>query len=260
VAVTTLLFLLFGCQAVDDVNLFSIEDDIELGGDLRDEILSQPRNYPMLDRDENPDAYAHLERVRDAVLDSGEVAHAPDFDWEVYIVHDDETLNAFAAPGGYIFVYTGLIHFLDTEDEFVGVMGHEIAHADQRHSTEQLTQAYGVSTLVGYLLGEDPGLIAELAEGLVSLSFSRDDESESDEFSVRYLCETDYASNGAAGFFEKLEGVEIPEFLSTHPSSDTRVDDINALADELGCSTDPNANAQWADFQASLPPVVVDEQ
>ena len=72
------------------------------------------------------------------------------------------------------------------------------------------------------------------------------------------LCETGYAANGAAGFFEKLledDSISLPEFLSTHPSSESRVEDINLFAEELGCSTEPNPDAQWDDFIASLPPL-----
>jgi len=246
-----------GCSEVPDVNLFTIEDDIELGMQLRAEINSDPATYPVVDEADAPQAYAHLRRMRDAVLDGGAVEHQDDFDWEIYLIHDDETLNAFAAPGGYIWVYSGLMRFLDQEDDLVGVLGHEIAHADQRHSTNQLSKAYGVSVLLGVVFGSEPGLIPELAAGLASLSFSRGDESEADDFSVDYLCGTDYAANGAAAFFEKLladGGGQVPEFLSTHPSSDTRVMDINARAEELGCDTTPNPNVPaWQDVLGSLP-------
>ena len=73
------------------------------------------------------------------MMDDEHVADFSDFDWELKIIHDDETLNAFCAPGGYIYVYTGLIKFLAHEDNLAGVIGHEIAHADLRHSTQQLT-------------------------------------------------------------------------------------------------------------------------
>ena len=132
-------------------------------------------------------------------------------------------------------------------------MGHEIAHADQRHSTQQLTKAYGLSALLGLVLGEDPGLVAELAAGLVNLNFSRADESEADDYSVEYLCLTPWAADGAAGFFEKLEGGGVPEFLSTHPSSDTRVEDITAYAEELGCSTELYKDADYQALLDSLP-------
>lgn len=242
-----------GSKVLDGVNLFSVEEDIELGAQLRDEIASMPDEYPVLDEGDYPDAYNHIYAIRDSILDTGEVQYADTFEWETHIIDDDETLNAFAAPGGFIYVYTGLIKFLEHEDELAGVMGHEIAHADQRHSTEQLTQAYGVQTLLSLILGDDPGLAATIAQSLLSLSFSRADESEADDYSVIYLCETLYAADGAAGFFDKLEGAGVPEFLSTHPSSDTRVEDIRALADALGCSTELNPDGDYDALLDSLP-------
>ena len=248
--------LLAACDDGGGLNLFSIDDDIELGAQLHAEISADPATYPILDEGQYPDAYNELYRMRDGVLDSGEVNYVDDFEWNVYIIDDDEVLNAFAAPGGYIYVYTGLMRYLEVEDHFTGVLGHEIAHADERHSTEQLTKLYGISTLLGVLLGDDPGLAAEIAASLLSLSFSRTAEAEADEDSVYYLCQTDWAANGAAGFFEKLleEGsVEVPEFLSTHPSSESRVEDINALALELGCDTELNAAADWQGVLNTLP-------
>jgi predicted Zn-dependent protease len=253
------LSLAGGCtDALPDVNIFGIEDDKQLGAELAAEIEANPKEYgTVLDREAYPDAYAHLDRIRDAILDSGEVTYREQFGWETHIIDDDEVLNAFAAPGGYIYVYTGLLRYLDREDDFAGVLGHEIAHADQRHSTEQLTKAYGIETLLGVVFGKKGGgALGDIASGLVSLEFSREDEAEADQYSVIYLCGTDYASNGAAGFFEKLleEGAaEIPEFLSTHPSSDSRVEDINAEAADLGCSTETNPNGQYQAFIDSLP-------
>ncbi len=248
--------LLPACEDYGGVNLFTIEDDMQLGADLHQQILADPATYPILDEDQYAEAYDHLYTIRDEILATGEVDYADTFTWDAYIIDDDEVLNAFAAPGGYIYVYTGLIRYLDYEDHFAGVMGHEIAHAANRHSTQQLTKIYGITTLVTAVLGEDPGLLAEVAEALVSMSFSREDEAEADDYSVYYLCETLWAANGAAGFFEKLEAdgsVDIPEFLSTHPSSESRIEDINALAEELGCDTDLATDTQWQEFIDSLP-------
>ncbi len=251
-----LLLTSVACADAPPLNLFSVSDDVELGQQVRDEILADPDGYPVVDRGDAPDAYAHLERIRDEVLASGEVDYEKKFEWEVYLIDDVETLNAFATPGGYLFFYSGLIQYLDHEDHFAGVMGHEIAHASRRHSTQQLTKAYGVSQLVQIVLGKDPGLAAEIAQGLVSLSFSREHEAEADEYSVYYLCETLYAGDGTAGFFEKLEaegGADLPEFLSTHPNPANRVDDIQWLAEDLGCDVALSEAATWAEFQASLP-------
>ncbi len=251
------LAALAGCtEDTGSINIFTIEDDIELGQQLHEEILADPDTYPLLDEADYPEAYDHLYAIRDAVLGGGEVEHTDDFEWNVYLIDDDETLNAFAAPGGYLYFYTGLIRYLDAEDYFAGVMGHEMAHAALRHATQQLTKIYGLNTLVEIVLGDDPGLLADIALTLVSLSFSREDEAEADEASVRYLCPTVYAADGAAGFFEELladDSIEIPEFLSTHPSSESRVEDIRATAEELGCDTTLYEDADYQAFIDSLP-------
>lgn len=245
-----------GC-AEGSLNLFSIQDDLDLGAQLRDEILADPDTYPVVDEADAPEAYEYLYMVTDELLATGQVRHADDFAWEVYLINDDSTVNAFAAPGGFVWVYSGLIQYLSEDDHFAGVMGHELAHAAERHSTEQLTRIYGLSTLVSLLLGEDPGVLVEIAAGLVNLSFSRTAEAEADERSVVYLCDTSWAADGTAGFFAQLdaeEGADIPEFLSTHPSAESRVQDIRAYAESLGCDTTLSDDGDaWEEFQASLP-------
>jgi len=235
--------------------LFPVENDITLGQQLDSTILANPADYPILDETLYPTAYGHIRRIRDIVLNTSAIEHRNDFAWEVKIIQDDSTLNAFAAPGGFIYVYTGLIKFLDNEDELAGVMGHEIAHADQRHSIDQLRQQFGVQLLLEIVLGENQGVLTQVVAGLLALSFSRDDEAEADEFSVIYLCETDYNASGAAGFFEKIEaagGSGVPEFLSTHPDPGNRVADIHAKEVELGC-TGTLTQGQYQDLLNSLP-------
>ncbi|MGD1843968.1 MAG: M48 family metalloprotease [Salibacteraceae bacterium] len=251
------------CKRDDDgtapdtsINLFSVQKDIDLGMQLRDEIAANPTEYPVLDETQYPDAYGHLRRIRDEILNSGEVKYKDDFEWEVYIIQDDNVLNAFCAPGGYIYVYTGLIKYLTSEHELAGVMGHEIAHADRRHSTDQLTQQYGLSILLELALGENQGLLSDVAANLITLKYSRNAEVEADDFSVVYLCPTDYMADGAAGFFEKLEaqgqGGSTPAFLSTHPSPDSRIDNIKDKRTELNC-TGTEVDGQYQDFINSLP-------
>jgi len=244
------------CSEGGGVNLFSVQDDITLGMQVDDEILSDPVNFPILDESLYPEAYQHLRRIRDEILDNAPVTYKTEFAWDTKIIHDDDVLNAFATPGGYIYVYTGLIKFLDSEDELAGVMGHEIAHADLRHSTDQLTQQYGLALLLAVVLGEDASAIADIAAGLVTLKFSRNHEEQSDEYSVIYLCETEYDARGASRFFEKLEaagGSDIPEFLSTHPDPANRVEDIQAKWAELGCGEGGTFEDRYADFIATLP-------
>ncbi len=240
-----------------DINVFSLNEDKQLGQQVAAEIGINTVDYPILDEAIYPVAYAHLKRIRDKILNSGKVVNKTAFNWEVKIIKNDSTLNAFCTPGGYIYVYTGIIKYLDNEDDFAGVLGHEIAHADRRHSTKALTRDYGISTLIGVIAGKDPGLLVKITKQLADLKNSRCHESEADEMSVIYLSATNYKCNGAASFFEKIEKSgqpRVPEFLSTHPSPGNRVGSINEKANALNCNkTTPASDGQYAAFKNSLP-------
>jgi beta-barrel assembly-enhancing protease len=239
-------------------NLFSVNDDIAFGEQLREEIHSNPDKYPRLEETQYSEAYHHMYRIRDSILASGELIYGDRFDWKIDILHDDSVLNAFCAPGGYICVYTGIIHFLDDESQFAGVMGHEMAHADRRHSTEQLTKAYGIQILLGILLGSNPGVLAEiaanLAAGVATLAFSRDAEYEADKFSVQYMYHTSYDARGVGEFFKKMDGSpQPPEFLSTHPHPDNRYDRIQEIWLELGGEEGGTFSESYQAVKNSLP-------
>lgn len=242
------LFIAFltTCKKKDDkreFNIFSIEDDKKFGKQMDDYIRSDTSGYVVLDPLKYPESYAYLESVKNYILNSGKITYKTEFEWKAAILKDDSILNAFATPGGYFYIYTGLIKYLEKGDHFAGVTGHEMAHADRRHSTAQMTKQYGIQLLFDIVLGKNPGAVAQVAAGLATLSFSREHESEADEYSVRYLCQSpaQYEADGAAGFFEKLiaegQAGNTPEFLSTHPSPSNRVPAIKDKAVELGCDT-----------------------
>ncbi len=250
------------CGDGDGPVIFSIDEDIALGKQVRDQ-LAEDTTIVILDPEQYSFAYNYMYAMRDEILASGEIQYDTLFDWDIYIIHDDETLNAFATPGGYIYIYTGLIKFLDRSDDLAGVLGHEIAHSDRRHSIKQLQAQMGISTLLSIALGEDPGKLAEvvgtITGNLAGLSFSRDHETEADEYSVRYLVDTPYQCDGVKSFFEKLLEEDMagnqPEFLSTHPDPADRIDDISARADEFAsCANKPQVNQlSFASLKVNLP-------
>ena len=235
--------VLFSKPPGQGFNLFSIEDEKTLGLQVKTEIESNAQEYPIMPEQGNEQIYRYIRGLSNSIVNSGKLTHKNEFAWEVKIIKDDETLNAFCTPGGYIYVYTGLIKFLDSEDELMGVLGHEIAHADLRHSTRQLTKVMGLQVLLAVVSGNsDPTMIEQVALALTSLKFSRTHETEADEHSVHYLCNSGYNAAGAAGFFEKLEGSSTPpEFISTHPDPGNRVENIHLKEQEMGC-TGKNTN------------------
>jgi predicted Zn-dependent protease len=247
------------CDKNDNFVVFSIENDVQLGAQVEAEIAKDP-SMRILSPSEYPDVYNFLYHVRDGILNSGEVAYKDEFAWKIHVIDDDSTLNAFATPGGYIYVYTGLIKYLDHADDLAGVMGHEMAHADLRHTIRNLQKTYGVAALLSVALGRDPSALAQIAAQiagqLAGLKFSREYETEADEHSVDYLSKTEYACNGAAYFFIKLNAAEQggrpPEFLSTHPNPENRIENINNKAGSLQCDTTLASGTGYEEIKASL--------
>lgn len=261
--IAALPFVLDACKKNPDdnsVNIFTISDDKQLGLQVKAEIFADPGNYPILDSVQYKPAYDYLRGIVTKILDGGKVFYKDEFVWETYIIQDDNVLNAFCTPGGYMFVYTGLIKYLEGENELAGVMGHEIAHADRRHSTDALTREYGLSVLLSVVFGSDDNTLKNIAGNLATLKFSRNAESEADNYSVIYLCPTDYKADGAAAFFQKLidqgdgSGGGPLEWFSTHPSPDDRVQKITTKKTELNCSGSSTFDADYQNFKNNLIP------
>ncbi len=256
------LLLLGSCENSDGV-LFSVEDDIKLGQQVSEKIDSTNRAQgKLMERSggnaQTQQAYQHLDKIVNRVLNSGQVKYRQEFPWSVKLIKDDKTLNAFATPGGHIYVYTGLIKYLEDEDHFAGVLAHEIAHADRRHSAKQLQRDYGIALLLSVAFGNDPGTLQQIAAQLTGLKFSRDAETEADNYSVDYLGGTNYyACDGAAGFFQKLEqdatqSGATPEFLSTHPNPGNRIKVIQDKATAKGCKTTSAPDTDFNQLKSAL--------
>jgi beta-barrel assembly-enhancing protease len=226
----------YSCES--GINLFSQQDEVELGREVDAEIRSNPQEYPIYTRDPSVKNYIN-QRIFQHILASGQIQSKNVYDYRFEIIDQPDILNAFALPGGSIYLYTGLLTFLDSEAALAGVIGHEIAHAERRHATQRLTAYYGVSFLLSLLLGNNPSQIAEIAAnlfvGVAFLANSRSDENESDQFSYNYLKDTRYYAGGVKFFFEQLrdEGLissqsnSVATFLSTHPDPLDRISETD---------------------------------
>ena len=250
----------------DDDGLFNeplfigIQQQKELGRQFDSTIVASPAEYPILSETQYPEANRYIQGIFNEILKSDAIDHRDEFDWKIRIIDNDTVLNAFATPGGYAYVYTGLIKYLDQEDDLAGVLGHEIAHAAEEHSARNLERAYGADVLLSILVGENSSeltrIVTNSATGLLSLSYGRGLETEADEKSVEYLADTKYNCAGARSFFQKLEaegGARPPEFLSTHPNPGNRVENITQTASDIGCSTQALNPASYEDFKRMLP-------
>jgi hypothetical protein len=174
---------------------------------------------------------------------------------------NDKAINAFALPGGYVFINRGAIEVADNEAQLAGVMAHELSHVALRHGTNQATKAEFASGVVGIaegVLGGSTGgeLLAKLgafAAGGVLLRYSRSAESQADVMGTQVLYDSGYDPRAMAQFFEKLEaetkGKNPPEFFSDHPNPEHRVERVDEEIEKLG-GVPSNARRDSPEFEA----------
>lgn len=164
----------------------------------------------------------------------------PGIRYRVKVLDDPQQVNAFAVPGGYLYVYSGLLLVLEDEAELAGVLAHEIGHIVGRHSANQLAARLGMDILTRLALGEDPHRIGQIATQLSSARFSRDDEREADAFGVRYAIAAGYDPHGLLRFFTKLKKLktrrpsDIEKLFASHPPTSERIRRIEHLIDQYG--------------------------
>jgi predicted Zn-dependent protease len=167
------------------------------------------------------------------------------------VVDDPNTVNAFAIPGGTIYVYTGLLKAASSEAEVVGVLGHETAHVTRRHVAQQMVTMYGLQGVLDMGLGKNPGMISSTVANVASqgylLKYSRDHERDADEFGIKYAAAAGYDPHGFANFFKKLGGSGGPEFLSTHPEPTARA---STAESRIKAMSNPPTYTGEAEFKA----------
>jgi beta-barrel assembly-enhancing protease len=210
----------------------SPEQEEQLGKQVKSELETKEKIKYVQDAE----VVSYVKQVSNRVLKVAS-KDRPEVTWKVHVIDDPKQVNAFATPGGYLYVYTGLILAADNEAELAGVMGHEAGHVIGRHSARQMVDAYGLQTVASMALGQNPGQLGQLAAGLVGqgtmLKFGRDMEKEADEYGARYTSAVNYDPKGLVSFFQKLQAEEgstpgVFQWLSTHPSSAERVRLLNA--------------------------------
>ena len=201
--------------------------------------------YVPLAIDENDGRYPDKE-VQKYIRNLGQkiAEHTPrKLKYEFYLVNTD-VVNAFALPGGFIFVNRGLVLSLDKEDELAGVIAHELAHVNARHHAKFLEKIYGMNILLSLAgifayqsrYGDVLMQFGKIGAQLISLKWSRDQEREADRLGVKFAYDSGYDPQGLLDtfkIFKKLGKVKQPEWLLTHPLPDTRIKEVEKLISKL---------------------------
>ncbi len=213
------------------------QQEIQMGREADQQIQQQLGLYP------DQELQAYVNRLGQQLAAKSE---RPKLPWTFRVV-DDPVVNAFALPGGYIYVTRGLLSHLTSEAELVSVLGHEIGHVTGRHSVEQMSKAQlaQIGLIAGMILKPELANYGDLASTglqLMFLKYGRDDEREADSLGLRYLNQQNYDPREMGDVFRTLARVSsqqqgqgrIPNWLSTHPTPEDRIQRINAQVAELG--------------------------
>jgi predicted Zn-dependent protease len=241
--------ILYACATVpvtgrSQLSLVSNSEIIPMAAQQYDEVL---KKGPISTNKEQTDLVKRVGvRIQKAVeqymTEKGAMSELEGFAWEFNLIEDNETVNAWCMPGGKVAFYTAILPICKDEAGVAVVMGHEVAHAIANHGRERmstgLVQQFGLSTL-GAAMGQNPTLTQQIFAQAVGygsqlgmLSFSRKHESEADKIGLIFMAMAGYDPQEAPKFWERMSassaGQKPPEWLSTHPSDETRIRDLNA--------------------------------
>lgn len=247
-AVIGLLALTSGCETNpytgrSQLLMTSVSQEMQMGA----QAYSQVKSDPKVKLSQDPREIEPVKRVASHIIEAAKrskyAEEAKQFQWEVTVIKDDKTMNAFALPGGKIAVYTGIFPVAKTEAGLAAVLGHEVTHALARHGAERMSQGQLTNAalqVVGAAAGASgvnpllsQGAMAALGAGAqvgVLLPFSRKHESEADYIGILLAADAGYDPRESVHLWERMEqlsgGGGPAEFLSTHPGHETRIEQL----------------------------------
>jgi predicted Zn-dependent protease len=218
-----------------NLNLVSESQEIQMGKEADQQITASMGIY------QNQQLQNYVETLGKSLAAKSE---RPNLPWTFRVI-DDPVVNAFALPGGYIYVTRGILSHMNSEAELVGVLGHEIGHVTAKHSVQRISSAQLTQIGFGVAMILKPELqqysqFAELGVGLLFLKFGRDDERQADELGLRYMVKENHDPRQMAEVMRTLQrvgeqsgGGAIPQWLSTHPDPENRIELINSRINEM---------------------------
>ncbi|MDD3643710.1 MAG: M48 family metallopeptidase [Candidatus Krumholzibacteria bacterium] len=247
-----------GCAATGinkgQFNIISSDEEVSTGAEFASQVDSQFTIH------DDPVLTAYVQSVGDRVT---AVCDRRDIEYRFAVIREDQ-VNAFALPGGYIYLYTGLMKTIDDEAQLAAVIAHEVGHVTARHATERLTAMYGYQVVASLILGSDPNRFASLVAGIFSttgfLAYSRSNEFEADRLGTTYAYQAGYDPAGMSELLGKFLDTEqrqpskLESWLSTHPPTADRISGVQSVIASLPARAGGTRNAAaFAKMKARLP-------
>ena len=219
----------FGCAGrISDINIFTDAQEVQLGKQFSRQIEQEMKMYT------DPVVTAYITQLGQHLANHSQRQNIA---YHFKVVNTD-VVNAFAVPGGYLYVNIGLIRAAENESELAGVIGHEIGHVVGKHGVKQMTRQLGLTAAAELALGENQSelkqMVANLAANGVLMKYSRDAEREADRYAVQEMYDAGIDPEGMATFFEKLLNLQkgrpskLKQLFSTHPPTTERINAVRS--------------------------------
>lgn len=237
-------------------------EEVALGLQTREEVAREFGGlYP------DPTIQEYVDRVGQRIVQQS-IASESQYPFDFHVLNDRETVNALALPGGQIFITMGLLQRLNSEAQLAGVLAHETGHAIARHAAEHLAKQQLGSTLVTAVgiaatdeqgRGREAAAIAQVANEMIALNYGREDELESDRLGLQFMTEAGYDPRAMIEVMQILQaatsGGTPPEFLSTHPQPESRIERLQeAIAEQFPNGIPPELQSGETNFARVMNP------
>ncbi len=229
----------------------SVEKD--LGQEVAKEVESEEKILP------NPEVQSYVNRIGQRIA---RVCDRKNIRYQFKVIEKDE-INAFACPGGYIYIYSGLMKIFDNEAQLAAVLAHEVGHVVARHSVKQLQAVYGYNIVMEIALGDKMGAAARKAVdgsvGLILMGYGRKNEFEADNLGTLYTKKGGFNPNGMVQVFEKFKKMEgqppstFEKLLSTHPPTAERINNCKNQISKIGGTELPYNEEEYKKIVGLIP-------
>ncbi len=220
-------------EEIGNINIFTDEEELKFGKAFAEQHAREVKFY------KDPIVTNYINNLGQALVKRSKRNNIP----YTFNVVDSKDINAYAVPGGFIYVNLGLIRAVQTESELAFVLGHEIGHIVGRHSMKRLTQVYGFEILKQIILDKDSGeltkLVADVLAAGILFRYSRDNEREADFYGVNNVYDIGISPEGGINFFETLQNLQkrepttLEKMISTHPVHSERISNVQNQIDGL---------------------------
>ncbi len=233
---------------------FTLEDRKDIGSIIKTSIEENPSEFPLLDKAVYKEFNIYLNQHLGAITNTITVKTREVFDWDVTVIQNDEMEIVFSAPGGHLFISTGILKFIKNESQLIALLAHEVNYAENEILMNKMFEEYEAKDMSNILFGRADDILPSVGPWLRDLAFSKEEVLDADAFGIELICPFNYQATGIKSIIElALESNQEMEWLNTRPSDASRISVIENIAIECSDDETPTGEERYQSFINKLP-------